>query len=99
MRGNGPIMPEIVRRLHDAAPEVVLPDSVHDRPPGERVLGTGDPLRKRRAADALRIPSLARKRRRQTRHAGQSSRLRDLARLLDLSALETVDRPRIVRYL
>ena len=41
---------EVVRRIHNRATEVILPDSIHDRTPGQRMIVLSDPLCQRRAA-------------------------------------------------
>ena len=46
---------EVVRRADEAAAEVPLPDAVGDHSPGERVVGSREPLRQRRAAFALGV--------------------------------------------
>ena len=44
MRGAGAHAAEIVRRVDDAAAEVILPDAIHHHARGERIVGIGDPL-------------------------------------------------------
>src|SRR6266480_1383623 len=42
-----PVTAEIVRRIDQTAAEMVLPYSVNDGPPGQRVFGARDPFGKR----------------------------------------------------
>ena len=37
-------MPEIVRRRHDSAPKMLLPDAIDDDTSRQRVVGTANPL-------------------------------------------------------
>ena len=53
VRGRGTHASEVTRRRDDAPAEVILPDTVDDRPPGERVVGAGDPAGQRHAAVSL----------------------------------------------
>ena len=41
---------QIVRRVHDAPTEVIVPESIRDRAPGEDVLLARDPVRERQSA-------------------------------------------------
>src|SRR3954469_16056318 len=44
---------EVIRSRYEASAEMVMPDAIHNRAPGESVLRIGDPLRERGAAGAF----------------------------------------------
>ena len=74
-----------------------VPHAVDDRPPGERVLGVGDPARQGRAAGRFVVIGCDRKPRRQAVDAAHGPRHGRLAGLMDIAALEHVHRPRLAR--
>ena len=60
MRGQLAHPAEVVGRGHDPPAEVILPDPVDDRPPGQGVARVGEPARQGRAAVALGVAGGAR---------------------------------------
>ena len=44
MRRQGAVAAEVVGRVDDPAAEVIVPDAIDDRPPGEHVLRAGEPV-------------------------------------------------------
>ena len=91
--------PEVVRRVDEAAAEVVLPHAVDDRPPGQRVVPVGDPPRERRAPLSFARVGIELEVVGQIRQERQRPRLGQRAALPDVPALEQVDRPRPVPLL
>src|SRR5262249_48870162 len=77
---------EIVGRVDNAAAEVILPDAIHHRSPGENVSRIGDPAGKCRAATSLIVYVRKLEPRPQTVNAGQRSRLGGGLRLIDVPA-------------
>jgi hypothetical protein len=50
MRWRAAHATEVIRRVAQAASEMIVPHTIRDAAPGERVLLIGDPVRERRTA-------------------------------------------------
>ena len=92
MRRRATLEAEVVRRAHDALPEVMQPQAVDHYTRGERMIGAGDPLRKLQSAPG----GLAVGRRRrefflQRGDGGQSGRLNHLAGLVSFALDQQAD--------
>ena len=44
---------EVIRRIHESTAEMILPDTIHNRAPGQWILGACDPFGESRPARAL----------------------------------------------
>ena len=82
---------EIIRRFHQAAAEVILPDAIHDAAPGERIVGVREPLSERDAARALGVLGGEREARGQGRERGERAGGDDFLRLFHVAAMEELD--------
>ena len=92
MRRPGAVAAEVVGRLDDSAAEMIVPEAIGDRTPGEHVLGAGEPVGQGGATAPLVLGMGQRKRAGQTGKARERSRADRFAGLLDLAPAQHGDR-------
>ena len=97
MRRPGAVAAEVVGRLDESAAEMIVPEAIGDRAPGEHISRAGEPVGQGGAAAPLVLGMGERKRARKTGQARQRSRADRLAGLLDFAPAQNGDRPRCVR--
>src|SRR5262245_59704790 len=44
MSGQGTVLPELIRRLHEAPAKMILPHAIHDAAPRQRIAFVVDPM-------------------------------------------------------
>ena len=86
--------PEVVRRVAQAAAEVVMPHAIHDAAPGERVAFVGEPARERGAARGFVAGIGERKIAGQVRQITECAGTDEVGGLIDVAAREQMDRAR-----
>ena len=95
--GQGAVSAEVVGRLDDAAAEVIMPQPIGDRTPGQDIGRAGEPIGECGPPASLVVRIGKGKRRRKGRQARERPGADSLARLIDLAAAQDGDRPRGVR--
>ena len=81
---------EIIRRINNPAPEVILPDSVDDRAPGQRIVFASDPVRERNASVTFGMVRGQFELPVQSRNDRYRARSNQVRRCLDVSPVEDV---------
>ena len=100
MAGGRSHAAEVVRRIHDPAAKMVVPEPVHDRAVRERVARVAQPFRQRGTAGTLvsRICP-ARTGREATEHSARLPGTAALPGIVDVAALKDINGPRARRGL
>src|SRR5436309_176451 len=88
---------EIAWGLHDATTEVIMPNAVHNRSPGQRVSRVSDPTGQSGAAAPLILRIRNFKSRTQSRNTGQRAGADRFTRFVNVAPFQDVDRPRRLR--
>ena len=73
---------------------MIVPDPIHDRPPGQNILRIDHPFRQGRATRPFVIGGRHIKQRRQVMHTGKRARDRLVAGLVYIAAFQYLDQPR-----
>ena len=94
MRGRAAHFAKVVRRVAQSAPEVIVPDAVHDAAPEQRVAVIREPAGERGAAGGFLVQIRDGQRGLQTRHTSQCSGADKFRRLVEVAAREQVNRAR-----
>src|SRR5579871_1749667 len=90
---------EVVGRIDNAAPEMVMPDAVHNTSPSQDVVRIGEPASQSGAAAAFVVWIRELESRRKAGHARQGAGIGRLSRIADVTAAEHVDRAWMDRWL
>src|SRR5262245_9429208 len=88
MRRPVSIEPEIARRVHDAAAEMIKPDPVHDDTSGKRIAWMRHPTCKSEPAPASILRRKLFELRRQLANRGQCARLKNLGWFANTAPVE-----------
>ena len=91
MRRRAAHLAEVARRVAQAAPEVIMPDAVHDAAPRQHVVGMRQPVGQRGAAFAFVLGILQREPRGQMLQRGERARLDDGAGLVKITTMQNVN--------
>ena len=95
MRRQPAHAPEIIRRLDQTSTEVILPDSIDGRTPGQRIVASRQPLREGGAALAFGVIRREFKPRRQSGQTIQGARPDFLPRLLNAATIQHINGSRL----
>src|SRR6185503_11285573 len=93
MRWCSAHMPEVVWGVDDAATEMIMPDSVHDTAPRERVVTVNQPLSQRRAARTLILHRRHTETGCNALHTFEGARRGFLAGTANVAAMQNMDQP------